>query len=53
MTQLDYAPAPGFFDELFDAEGVPRPAASALTTVLGRRGSAPTRRTAGWPARRT
>jgi uncharacterized circularly permuted ATP-grasp superfamily protein len=38
MTQLDYAPAPGFFDELFDAEGVPRPAASALTTVLGRLG---------------
>jgi transglutaminase-like putative cysteine protease len=33
MTQLDYAPTPGFVDELFDAEGVPRPATSALTTV--------------------
>jgi uncharacterized circularly permuted ATP-grasp superfamily protein len=38
MTQLDYAPAPGFFDELFEAPGVPRPSASALTTVLGRLG---------------
>ena len=25
MTELDYAPAAGFFDELFEAPGVPRP----------------------------
>lgn len=38
MTQLDYVPAPGFFDELFEGPGVPRAPASALTDVLGRLG---------------
>jgi uncharacterized circularly permuted ATP-grasp superfamily protein len=33
-TQLDYSPAPGYFDELFEAPGAPRPAAAALTSVL-------------------
>ncbi len=33
-TQLDYSPAPGFFDELFEAPGTPRPAAAGLTSVL-------------------
>jgi uncharacterized circularly permuted ATP-grasp superfamily protein len=38
VTQLDYDPAPGFFDELFEGPGVPRAPASALTDVLGRLG---------------
>jgi uncharacterized circularly permuted ATP-grasp superfamily protein len=37
-AQLDYAPAPGFFDELFEAPGTPRPAAAALSSVLARLG---------------
>jgi uncharacterized circularly permuted ATP-grasp superfamily protein len=37
-AQLDYAPAPGFFDELFEASGTCRPAAAALASVLARLG---------------
>jgi len=35
---LPYAPAPGFFDELFDAPDRPRPAAEALAATLARLG---------------
>jgi uncharacterized circularly permuted ATP-grasp superfamily protein len=35
---LSYAPAPGFFDELFDADGRPRGAAEGLTVALERLG---------------
>lgn len=34
-----YSPAPGFFDELFDAPDRPRGPAAALTATLGRLGS--------------
>jgi uncharacterized circularly permuted ATP-grasp superfamily protein len=34
----DYSPAPGFFDELFDPGGRPRPPAAALTQTLARLG---------------
>ena len=36
--QLDYAPQQGYFDELFEAPGAPRPAAAALAASLGRLG---------------
>lgn len=35
---MRYAPAPGFFDELFDADGQPRGAAEGLTGALERLG---------------
>jgi uncharacterized circularly permuted ATP-grasp superfamily protein len=38
MEQLDYSPAPGFFDELFEGAGSPRPPAAALTGVLAELG---------------
>ena len=34
-----YTPAPGFFDELFDAPDRPRGPAAALTATIGRLGS--------------
>jgi uncharacterized circularly permuted ATP-grasp superfamily protein len=34
----EYAPAPGFFDELFDAPGKPRPPGETLAATLGRLG---------------
>jgi uncharacterized circularly permuted ATP-grasp superfamily protein len=34
-----YSPAPGFFDELFEGEGKPRPPAGGLAGTLGRLGS--------------
>jgi uncharacterized circularly permuted ATP-grasp superfamily protein len=34
-----YSPAPGFFDELFEDAGRPRPPAGGLTATLGRLGS--------------
>ena len=34
-----YTPAPGFFDELFDAVDRPRGPAAALTATIGRLGS--------------
>jgi hypothetical protein len=34
----DYAPAPGFFDELFDSPGRPRAPAAGLAATLGRLG---------------
>ena len=37
-TQLDYSPAPGFFDELFEGPATPRPQAAALTGALARLG---------------
>jgi uncharacterized circularly permuted ATP-grasp superfamily protein len=37
-TQVDYAPKPGFFDEVFEAPDTPRPAAAALAGSLGRLG---------------
>jgi hypothetical protein len=40
VTQLDYVPAPGFFDELFEGPGVPRAPASALTDKGVYRGAA-------------
>jgi uncharacterized circularly permuted ATP-grasp superfamily protein len=39
VTELGYLPAEGFFDELFESAGVPRPAAAPLASVLGRLGS--------------
>ena len=41
VTQLDYVPAPGFFDEFSEGPGVPRAPASALTAVLGGPGTRP------------
>jgi uncharacterized circularly permuted ATP-grasp superfamily protein len=37
-TQLDYSPAPGFFDELFEGPATPRPQTAALAGALARLG---------------
>src|SRR6185436_4416331 len=37
-TQLEYSPAEGYFDELFEDVGTPRPQAAALASALGRLG---------------
>ena len=38
VTESEYAPAPGFFDELFEGPGLPRPPARSLVASLARLG---------------
>jgi uncharacterized circularly permuted ATP-grasp superfamily protein len=38
LAESDYAPAPGFFDELFEAPGTPRLPAAGLVAALARLG---------------